>query len=107
MAQLRHDQQKFSDMECGIVVIVPNGPKMIARYLQSNPTNYIILSDRGARVTDLYGIHTRRIGMVQAFKPGVFLVDRSGTIRYTNYLRSYVKEPDNNAPLVVLAGMNN
>jgi hypothetical protein len=38
-----------------------------------------------------------------SFTPSVFLIDQMGKILYTNYQTSYIKEPDNQEPLAVLA----
>ncbi|MBN1665769.1 MAG: redoxin domain-containing protein [Anaerolineales bacterium] len=105
MAQLRHDDAAFRALQTKILVIVPNGPKMIARYVQENANPYPILSDKGAKVAQQYQINTRRVIMIAAFTPSVFLVDQTGKIRYTNYATSYIKEPDNQEPLAVLAKM--
>jgi peroxiredoxin len=103
MAQLRQDYQKFKDFNTEVLVIVPNGPKMIERHVNQHETPYLILSDRGAKVAAQYGIETRRVISIQAFSPAVFLVDMDGVIRYASYGTSYVKEPDNGEPLAVLA----
>ena len=105
MAQLRHDYPKFKALDTEVLVIIPNGPKMIARYIHSNNPPYPILSDKGARVAEQYHIDTKHILRLSAFTPTVLLVDRTGMIRYTNYQTSYVQEPDNNEPLSVLAHM--
>ncbi len=108
MAQLRHDYQKFSDLNTQVLVMVPNGPKMIEKYVVTNAVPYPILTDKNGLVASRYGVNIRNTilpGMRQLFKPSVFLVDRSGIIRYSNYLKSYIQEPDNREPLAVLMGM--
>ncbi len=107
MAQLRHDHSRFKALNAEVLVVVPNGPKMIARHVSDNGTPYPILSDKGAAVAKLYQIDARRtlLPSVTVFTPTVLLVDRSGSIRYTNYTTSYIKEPDNNEPLAELARM--
>lgn len=103
MAQLRHDYQEFQALNTEVLVVLPNGPKMIEKHVRSKATPYPILSDRGAKVAQQYGIETKRTVLITAFTPSVFLVDQTGTIRYTNYSTSYIKEPDNHEPLTVLA----
>jgi peroxiredoxin len=109
MAQLRQDYQKFKDLNCEVVVIVPNGPKSIARYVQA-PTKvgaaipYPILCDKGAKVAREYQIKTRQV-LITTFTPTVLLVDRTGCIRYSNYQTSYIQEPDNREALAVLEEM--
>lgn len=103
MAQLRQDYQKFQGFNTEVVVIVPNGPKMIERHINRHGTPYPILSDKGAKVTAQYGIDARQAVLFQVFTPTVFLVERSGVIRYASYGTSYIQEPDNGEPLAVLA----
>jgi peroxiredoxin len=103
MAQLRHDYQKFKALNTEVLVIVPNGPKMIGRHVIQNETPYLILSDKGAKVAAQYAIDNRQVILLQIFTPTVFLVDTSGVIRYASYGTSYIKEPDNRGPLAVLA----
>ncbi len=108
MAQLRHDYQKFSDLNTQVLVMVPNGPKMIEKNVVTNAVPYPILTDKNELTAAQYGINIHNTilpGARQLFKPGVFLVDRSGIIRYCKYLKSYIQEPDNHEPLAVLAGM--
>lgn len=94
-------------MNTEVLVIVPNGPKMIERYVSSNNTPHPILSDKGAKVAEQYGIKTRGLPIIQfrSFKPSVFLVDHTGTIIYVNYVGSYIEEPDNAEALAVLEGL--
>jgi len=103
MAQLRHDYPKFSALKSEVLVIVPNGLKMIERHVRDNATPYPILSDKGSRVAEQYAIERIDSVVLTFLKPSVFLVDKTGRIIYTNYLGSYIKEPDNQEPLALLA----
>jgi len=103
MAQLRRDYDQFRALSCEVLMVVPNGPKMIERYLKAHATPYPILSDKGARVAAQYGIDTRGTVILSVFPPRVFLVDRAGEIRYVNYQSSYIMEPDHREPQAVLA----
>ena len=103
MAQLRHDYPKFSALKSEVLVIVPNGLKMIERHVRDNATPYPILSDKGSRVAEQYAIERINAVAFTALMPSVFLIDQSGRIIYSNYLNSYIKEPDNHEPLALLA----
>ena len=103
MAQLRHDYPQFKALHAEVLVMVPNGPRMIERYLHSHTTPYPILSDKGSQVTGVYQIERKRALLLTAFKPGVFLVEKMGKLCYTSYTTSYIQEPDNREPLAVLA----
>jgi peroxiredoxin len=100
MAQLRRDYQKFTDLNTKIMVIVPNGPKMIKKHVLANHTPYTILTDKGCRVAAQY---TQLKQLFVLGTPTVFLVDRTGRIRYTHYASSLAEEPDSGEPLAVLA----
>lgn len=108
MVQLRHDYDKFTSLNSEVLVLVTNGPKLIERYVTANSIPYPILADKNGLAAAQYGITIRSTilpGVRQLFKPSVFLVDRSGIIRYSNYLKSYIQEPDNAEPLAILQGM--
>jgi peroxiredoxin len=102
MAQLRLDYQKFQDLNTEVLVMVPNGPRMIEGFIQSANIPYPILVDKGAKTGELFFQvkHFFKLGV-----PSVFLVDRAGKIAYVHYARSLVSEPDNRKPLAVLAQM--
>jgi peroxiredoxin len=101
MAQLRHDNPQFEAQNTAILVMVPNGPRTIERYLRANPMPYPILTDKRAEVAGQY-LQVRQF--LSLGTPCVFLVDRSGRIRYTHYARSMIQEPDNRGVLAVLEG---
>ncbi len=99
MAQLRHDHDKFQALDTDILVMVPNGPKMIERYIRQNDPPYLILSDKGSKVAEKY------LQVKQFFTfgtPSVFLVNRNGRIIYAHYSASLIEEPDNQEPLSIL-----
>ncbi len=102
MAQLRHDYQKFKALNAEVLVIVPNGPKMIERYVKGNNPPYPILSDKRSIVAATY-FQVKKFFV--AGTPTVILVDRSGIIRYVLYADSLIAEPDNKEPLAVLASL--
>ena len=102
MAQLRHDYQKFATLNTEIIVIVPNGPIMIKRYLNQHPTPYTILTDKGSQVA-------RQYAQVKQFlffgKPAVFLVDQMGKIAYCHYADTIIEKPNNKELLAVMTGL--
>lgn len=103
MAQLRHDYEQFKAADSDVLVIVPNGPRMIERHIQAYSPPYRILSDKGGVIANQFGAAPKNLAFLTAFKPAVFLVDRAGKLVYTNYTPSYVTEPDNREPLALLA----
>jgi peroxiredoxin len=103
MAQLRHDYQKFKALYTEVLVMVPNGPRMIERFIYEGDIPYPILSDKGTKTGELYFQvkHFFKLGV-----PSIFLVNPAGRIAYVYYTRTLISEPDNRKPLAVLAGMH-
>lgn len=104
MAQLRHDNDKFSALNTKILVMVPNGSYMIKRYLRKRPIPYTILTDKGSLVAKTYDQEQKFFSLGT---PTVILVEQGGKIVYTHYANSYIAEPDNKEPLAVLAELTN
>lgn len=102
MAQLRHDNPKFRVLDTQIIVMVPNGPFMIRRYINATTTPYPILSDKGSKVAAQY-FQVRHFFALGT--PTVFLVGKDGRILYVHYGTSLIREPDNQEPLAVLAAL--
>lgn len=102
MAQLRQDYQKFSELNTEILVMVPNGPKMIERHIKQFNTLYRIMIDKGSKIAAQYF----QIRKFFAFgTPTVFLVNQDGEIIYAHYANSLLAEPDNNEPLKLLVNL--
>lgn len=102
MVQLHHDYQSFKDLKTEVLAMVPNGPRMISLFRRANAIPYPILTDKNARVGEMYFQvkHFFKLGV-----PSVFLVDQSRRIVYVHYARSLISEPDNREPLDVLEKM--
>lgn len=100
MAQLRLDYEKFKALNTEVLVMVPNGPKTIERFIQSGEIPYSILVDKGVKTGELYfqAKHFFKLGV-----PSIFLVNQAGRIAYVYYTRTLISEPDNRKPLAVLA----
>ncbi len=103
MAQLRHDHEKFAELNTKVFVMVPNGPKMIEKHIQKNNTPYRILSDKGLKVAAQY-FQVKKFFAIGT--PTVFLVNQNGEILYTFYGKSIQDIPNNDEPLVVLQKLN-
>ena len=99
MTQLRHDYPKFQALHAEVLVMVPNGPKMIEKYIRDHAVPYPILSDKGAVAAAQY-MQVKKFFVLGT--PSVFLVDKTGRIAYAHYASSLLAEPGNQEPLAVL-----
>ncbi len=100
MAQLRHDYDQFKALNTEVLVMVPNGPRMIERYRQQCHPPYPILVDKGSKVADTY-FQTKTMFFIG--NPTVFLVGKCGEVLYVHYAKNPIEEPDNREPLSVLS----
>lgn len=105
MAQLRQDYQRFEALNTEIVVLIPNGPRKIEMHVRETGARYWMLTDTHAAVAELYGIETNGPAFIKLFTSAVFVVDRKARIRYADYMPSYFREPDNEAILATLGGL--
>jgi peroxiredoxin len=103
MAQLRHDIEKFNALNTEIMILVPNGPFMINRYLSKHPSDFTILTDKGAKVAAQY-FQVKQFFAVGT--PSLFVVDQTGKIAYAYYAKSALEEPGNESPLAALAALS-
>jgi len=81
--------------------MVPNGPRMIEKYVNENKPPYPILSDKGSKVAAQY-FQVKKFFLVGT--PTVFLVNKKGRVLYAHYATSIIEEPDNKESLAVLKG---
>ena len=105
MAQLRHEYEQFRATNTEILVMAPNKPASLAKYVGAHPTPFPILSDSGARVAELYGIETIHAPFLTFFIGSMFVVDRARCIRFADYEVPLVSRPDDNKALSVLTAM--
>jgi peroxiredoxin len=100
MAQLRHDMNKFNELNTEIMIVIPNGSFMIKRYLGKLNTSFTILTDKGAKVAAQY-FQVKQFFAIGT--PTVFVVDQTGRIAYAYYAKSALEEPGNEGPLTALS----
>lgn len=102
MMQLRQDYEAFKANNSEVLVMVPNGPRMIERYIQKDQTPYPILMDKGLKVAAQY-FQVKKLFLIGT--PSVFLVNQHGKIGYVYYAKSPIEEPDNQEPLSILRNL--
>ena len=105
MAQLRHEYDQFAATNTEILVMAPNKPASLAKYVAAHPTPFPILSDPGARVAEMYGIEAIHAPFLTFFIGSMFVVDRSRRIRFADYNVPLVRRPDDNPALSTLLAM--
>ncbi len=101
MAQLRHEYEQFRATNTEVLVMAPNKPASLARYLNAHPTPFPILSDPARASPSRYGIEAIHAPFLTFFVGAMFVVDRAGRIRFADYSVPLVSRPDDNQALAV------
>ena len=102
MTQLRHDYESFAKLNAEVLVMVPNGPLMVNRYVEKYTPPYPVLTDKGSKVAAQYFQIQRFFSLGT---PMVFVVDHQRKVHYSFYAKSFLQEPDNREVLTVLQNM--
>ncbi len=100
MAQLRHDYQKFVDLNARIIVVGPESEGAFADYWQKNELPFIGLPDPKASVLKLYGqeVNLFKLGRM----PAQVIIDKNGVVRFVHYGHDMSDIPDNDEVLALL-----
>jgi peroxiredoxin len=104
MAQLRQDYQEFVDREAEIIAIGPDGHRAFQRFWEAEKMPFIGLSDVGNRTAKQYfqEFNLFKYGWV----PALFIVDKTGVIRFVHYGNSMADIPENEKVLGLLDEIN-
>jgi peroxiredoxin Q/BCP len=104
MAQLRLDYQKFVERDAVILAVGPDGPKAFQRFWESEKMPFTGLSDVGNATAKQYfqEYNLLKFGWV----PALFIVDKTGMIRFSHYGESMSDIPENNSVLAMLDEIN-
>ncbi|RME82802.1 MAG: thioredoxin peroxidase [Caldilineae bacterium] len=103
MAQLRQDYEQFRQRNAEVVVIAPDTLGNAQDYFRRHQLPFPGLVDETHAVYDLYDVQSRVLSLGQ--RPGLFIIDREGVVRYA-YLGSQQWEiPPNREVLAQLDGL--
>lgn len=100
MAQLRHDYDKFADLDTEIVVVGPENSEAFKKYYNENDLPFVGLPDPKSSVLKLYGqeVNLFKLGRM----PAMVVIDKQGTARFVHYGHSMSDIPPNEEILTLL-----
>jgi peroxiredoxin len=104
LAQLRQDYSEFVERGAEILILGPDGPNAFRRYWQENQMPFIGMADIKSVVAQQYDQEVNIFKMGRM--PSIFVVDRSGVIRFSHYAKSMSDYPTNPELLDVLDQIN-
>ena len=100
---MRDDHAQFTDAGASVVAIAPESTGAVEHYLSEHPVPYTILSDADHGVFDAYDVASRAMSLGQ--RPALFVIDRSGIVRFDAVGTQQWQIPTNNQVLKVLAAL--
>lgn len=97
---MRQDFDQFTQRGAVIIALGPDGPNAFKRYWQENDLPFIGCADIRSKVSDTY------YQEVSLFKfgrmPALFIIDKTGQIRFQHYGDSMSDIPSNQSVLKML-----
>ena len=82
--ELAHNSGAYAERGVQVVAVVAQASEAVRRYIEETGLPFNILVDTSRAVLKAYGVW-HRVGLVSwnIAKPALFLIDRSGAIRYS------------------------
>jgi thioredoxin-dependent peroxiredoxin len=100
---LRDDHAQFTNAGASVVAIAPEPTAAIERYVSQHLVPYPILSDADHTVFDAYDVASRAMSLGQ--RPALFVIDRSGVVRFDTVGTQQWQIPTNQQVLKVLGSL--
>jgi peroxiredoxin len=97
---LRRDYEEFQARGAEILAIAHDSMENARAYFQQHELPFPGLVDRDHEVFDQYDVQSRLLSLGQ--RPGLYLVDKAGLVRYVHLGRQQWQIPTNNQVLAQL-----
>lgn len=97
MCTFRDSLQNFAGFNAQVVAVSVNDPFTLRGFAEKNSLTFPLLSDYSRRVIELYGVVLNDFAGLKGYsaaKRSVFILDRSGLVRYRWVSDDPAKEPD-------------
>jgi peroxiredoxin Q/BCP len=98
---LRDDIDTFSQAGAQVVAVAPDTPDGVARFTRDNDYPFPLLADAEHRVFDAYDVINKLSSLGQ--RPAVFVVDRTGIVRFDSIGKQQWQIPSNENVLTVVS----
>jgi peroxiredoxin len=100
---LRDDIDMFSQAGAQVVAVAPDTPDGVARFTRDNDSPFPLLADTEHRVFDAYDVINKMSSLGQ--RPAVFVVDRTGIVRFDSIGTQQWQIPSNENVLAVVSSL--
>jgi peroxiredoxin len=100
---LRQDIKRFDEAGAKVVALAPEDAEAVARFTRDSAHPFPLLADPEHGVFDAYDVTNKLLSLGQ--RPGVFVVDRTGIVRFDSVGTQQWQIPDNESVLAVLSSL--
>jgi len=100
---LRDDIERFQQAGASVVAIAPDTVDGVARFVRDNPYPFPLLPDADHAVFDAYDVVSKLTSLGQ--RPALFVVDRSGIVRFDSIGTQQWEIPSNDNVLAVVSSL--
>jgi len=98
---LREDIDRFTGAGATVIAVAPDTPEGVARFVRDRDYPFPLLADTDHAVFDAYDVINRLASLGQ--RPAVFVIDRSGTVRFDAIGTQQWQIPSNDSVLALAA----
>jgi peroxiredoxin len=100
---LRDDIDRFTRAGAQVVAIAPDTPEGVARFVRDSAYPFPLLADSTHEVFDAYDVASQLMSLGQ--RPGLFVIDREGTVRFDSIGTQQWQIPTNDNVLAVVSSL--
>jgi peroxiredoxin Q/BCP len=100
---LREDIERFREAGAQVVAIAPDTADGVARFVRDNDYPFPLLPDADHVVFDAYDVVSTMMSLGQ--RPALFVIDRSGTVRFDSIGTQQWQIPSNDNVLKVVSSL--
>jgi peroxiredoxin Q/BCP len=100
---MKEDFKAFTSRNATIVVVAPHAAETIAEYWKKEDLPMIGVPDADGKLANLYGQEWKLLKLGRM--PALFVIDRQGTLAFTQYGKNMSDIPRNSDVLKVLDGL--
>ena len=101
---MREDSNRFSEAGARVVAIAPDTADGVAKFVAGNEYPFSLLPDSDHAVFDAYDVVSTMMSLGQ--RPALFVVDRSGIVRFDSIGTQQWQIPSNDNVLTVVSGLD-
>jgi len=108
LCHMRDSIAKFNDLNSNVLAISVDSPFTLKKYKEENSLNFPLLSDFNKDVSQVYGAFYKDfvLGLKGVSKRAVFLLDKNGTLQYSEVLEDAGSLPNFESLEKALSNLN-